>query len=152
MYVKLTVWAELRAAHAHAQSLFLAVKPVTPVLFISYMLSMDEKEAEKKRSLRNENLRTSETEEQREKRLRIRREKDRELRKRSPDTDYYEKQRLATLKRLKRGEVDLRLEKVVASKQLRLAVETEEERRTRLDAFLKSWQLCLSFKFDVLTI
>ena len=71
--------------------------------------------------------------------------------KRSPDTDDYEKQRLATLKRLKRGEVDLRLEKVVASKQLRLAVETEEERRTRLEAFLKSWQLCLSFKLDVLT-
>ena len=71
--------------------------------------------------------------------------------KRSPDTDDYEKQRLATLKRLKRGEVDLRLEKVVASKQLRLAVETEERRRTRLEAFLKSWQLCLSFKLDVLT-
>ena len=70
--------------------------------------------------------------------------------KRSPDTDDYEKQRLATLKRLKRGEVDLRLEMVVASKQLRLAVETEE-RRTRLEAFLKSWQLCLSFKLDVLT-
>ena len=33
----------------------------------------------------------------------------------------------------------------------RLAVETEEERRTRLEAFLKSWQLCLSFKRDVLT-
>ena len=85
----------------------------------------------------------------------IRREKDRARRrtkgkKRSPDTDNYEKQRLATLKRLKQGEVDLRLEKVVASKQLRLAVETEEERRTRLEAFLKSWQLCLSFKLDVL--
>ena len=41
---------------------------------------MDEKEAEKKRSLRNEKLkanRTSETEEQRKERLRIRREKDR---------------------------------------------------------------------------
>ena len=93
---------------------------------------MDEKEAEKKRSLRNEKLkadRTSETEES----LRIRREKDRARRrtkgkKRSPDTDYYEKQRLATLKRLKRGEVDLRQEKVVASKQLRLAVETEEKK------------------------
>ena len=93
---------------------------------------MDEKEAEKKRSLRNEKLkadRTSETEES----LRIRREKDRSRRgtkgkKRSPDTDYYEKQRLATLKRLKRGEFDLRLEKVVASKQLRLAVETEEKK------------------------
>ena len=88
-------------------------------------------------------------------RLRIRREKDGARRrtkgkKRSPDTDDYEKERLATLKRLKRGEVDLRLEKVVASKQLRLAVETEEERRTRLEAFLKSWQLCLSFKLDVL--
>ena len=36
-------------AHAHVQSLFLEVKPVTPVLFISYTLSfsMDEKEAEK---------------------------------------------------------------------------------------------------------
>ena len=91
---------------------------------------------------------TSETEEQRKERLRIRREKDRARRrtkgkKSSPDTDDYEKQRLVTLKRLKRGEVDLRLEKVVASKQLRLAVETEEERRTRLEAFLKSWQLCL---------
>ena len=83
---------------------------------------MIEKEAEKKRSLRNEKLkanRTSETEEQRKERLRIRREKDRARRrtkgkKRSPDTDDYEKERLTTLKRLKRGEVDLRLEKVVA--------------------------------------
>ena len=145
-------------AHAHAQSLFLAVKPVTPVLFISFMLSMDEKETKKKRSLRNEKLkanRTSETEEQRKDRLRIRCEKDRARRrtkgkKRSPDTDDYEKQRLATLKRLKRGEVDLRLENVVTSKHLRLAVEVEEKRRTRLEAFLKSWQLCLSFKLDVL--
>ena len=117
--------------------------------------SLDEKEAEKKRSLRLKANRTSETEEQRKERLRIRREKDRARRrtkgkKRSPDTDDYEKQRLATLKRLKRGEVDLRLEKVVASKQLRLAIETEEE-RTRLEAFLKNWQLCLSFKLDVLT-
>ena len=97
---------------------------------------MDEKEAEKKRSLRNEKLkadRTSETEEQRKESLRIGREKDRARRrtkgnKRSPDTDDYEKQRLATLKRLKRGEVDLRLEKVVASNQLRLALETEEKK------------------------
>ena len=101
---------------------------------------MDEKEAEKKRSLRNEKLkadRTSETEEQRKESLRIRREKDRARRrtkgeKRSPNTDDYEKQRLATLKRLKRGEVDLRLEKVVVSKQLRLAVETEEEQDGKL--------------------
>ena len=119
---------------------------------------MDLKEAEKKRSLRIEKLkanRTSETEEQRKERLRIRREKDRARRrtkgKKMSHTNDYEKERLATLKRLKRGEVDLRLEKVVASKQLRLAVETEEERRTRLEAFLKSWQLCLSFKLDVLT-
>ena len=79
--------------------------------------------------------------------FKISHEKDRARRrtkgkKRSPDTDDYDKQCLATLKRLKRVEVDLRLEKVVASKQLRLAVETEEERRTRLEAFLKSWQLC----------
>ena len=112
---------------------------------------MDEKEAEKKRSLRNEKLkadRTSETEES----LRIRREKDRARRrtkgkKRSPDTDYYEKQRLATLKRLKRGEVDLRLEKVVASKQLRLAVETEEK-KNKTGSFSEK---LASFKFDVLT-
>ena len=31
---------ELRVAYAHAQSLFLAVKPVTPMLFISYMLEL----------------------------------------------------------------------------------------------------------------
>ena len=32
--------SQLRTAHAHAQSLFLAVKPVTPVLFISYTLEL----------------------------------------------------------------------------------------------------------------
>ena len=56
---------------------------------------MDEKEAEKKRSLRNEKLkanRTSETEELRKERLRLRCEKDRARRrtkgkKRSPDTN-----------------------------------------------------------------
>ena len=55
--------------------------------------------------------RTSETEEQRKERLRIRCEKDRARRRtkgKSADTDDYEKQRLATLKRLmKRGEADL---------------------------------------------
>ena len=144
-------------AHAQAQSLLGAVKPVTPPCY-SFPIRTKKKQ-KKKRSLRNEKLkanRTSETEEQRKERLRIRREKDRARRrtkgkKTSPDTEDYEKERLATLKRLKRGEVDLRLEKVVASKPLRLAVETEEERRTRLEAFLKSWQLCLSFKLDVLT-
>ena len=77
---------------------------------------MDEKEAEKKRSLRNEKVkanRTSETEEQRKERLRIRRENDRARRrtkeKKRWHTDDYEKQRLATLKRLKRGEIDLRV-------------------------------------------
>ena len=63
--------------HAHAQSLLGAIKPVTPVLFISYTpLAWTKKEAEKKRSLRNEKLKantTSETEEQRKERLRIRR-------------------------------------------------------------------------------
>ena len=76
----------------------------------------------KKRSLRNEKLkpnRASETEEQRKKRLRIRREKKK--------TENHEKQRLATHKRFKRDdenelERNLRLEKVVASKQLRLVV------------------------------
>ena len=66
---------------------------------------MVENEAEKKRSLRNEKLkadRTSETEEQGKESLRIRREKDRARKrtkgkKRSPDTDNYEKQCLATL-------------------------------------------------------
>ena len=111
---------------------------------------------------------------------------------------------MATLKRLKRGddnelERNLKLEKVVNSKQLRLALETEEERIARLEndaankrlrlameideerkarlemvataqlmlalikgvdnvgvilsckPILKSWQLCLSFKLDVLT-
>ena len=53
---------------------------MTPLLFISYIIMMDEKEAEKKSSLTNEKLkvnRTSETEEQRKERLRIRPEKDR---------------------------------------------------------------------------
>ena len=90
---------------------------------------MDEKEAEKKRSLRNEKLkanRTSETEEQRKERLRIRREKDRARRRtkerKGRQTQTITKNNawpLSKLKRLKRGEVDLRLEKVVASKQLR---------------------------------
>ena len=67
----------------------------------------------------------------------------------------HEKQRLAILKRLKRGEVEEKSKTGEGgSKQLKLAMETEEERRTRLEndaAFLKSWQLCLLFKLDVLT-
>ena len=77
---------------------------------------MDEIEAKKKCSLRNEKLtakRVSGTEEQRKERLRIRLEKDRETRTtkklqeekiRSSETKDYEEQRLATLKRLKRGD------------------------------------------------
>ena len=68
--------------------------------------------------------------------------------------ENHEKQHLATLNGLKRDDDNelkrnLRLEKVVSGKQLRLAVETEEERRTRPenDAAI----LCLSFKLDVLT-
>ena len=55
----------------------------------------------KKRSFRNEKLkanRASETEEQRKEKLRIRRE--------NGKIENHEKQRLATLKRLKRGEVE----------------------------------------------
>ena len=88
------------------------------------------------------------TEEQRRERLRIRRLKDRarrrtkkklqEEKKRSSVTEDHEKQRQATLKILKRGdenelERNLRLEKVVASKQLRLAVETEQDKRAKLE-------------------
>ena len=83
---------------------------------------------EKKRSLRNEKLkviRASEIAEQREKMLRIRCE--------NKKTENHEKQRLATLKRLKQGDdnemkSNVRLERVVTSKQLMLTVETEEEK------------------------
>ena len=64
------------------------------------------------------------------------------------ETEDHEKQCLATLKRLKRGDENelerkLRLEKVVAIKQLRLAVEKEEEKRARLenDAAIKRFWL-----------
>ena len=80
-------------------------------------------------SLRNEKLkanRASETEEQIKERLRIRRENEK--------IENHEKQRLATLKKLKRGDDNelkrnLRPEKVVTGKQLRLAVETEERKK-----------------------
>ena len=68
---------------------------------------MDEKEAEKKCSLRNEKLKANRTSETKE-RLRIRCENDRTRRrtkgKKRSDTDDYENQWLATLKRLKRGD------------------------------------------------
>ena len=69
------------------------------------------------------------------------------------ETENHEQQRLATLNRLMRGndnelEKNLRLEKVVASKQLRLAVETEEERGVRLenDAATKRLRLAMETK------
>ena len=68
----------------------------------------------------------------------IRRRTKKIQKKRSSETKGHEKQRLATLKRLKRGyenelERKLRLEKVVTSKQLSWAEEAEEERRARLE-------------------
>ena len=88
---------------------------------------------EKKCSLKNGKLkanRASETEERRKERLRIRREKDKarrttkklqEEKKSLSETEDHEKLRLATLKRLKRGDENelerkLRLEKVVTNK------------------------------------
>ena len=90
--------------------------------------------------------RASETEEQRKERLKNRHEKYRarrrtnklqEEKKRSSKTEDHEKQRLASLKRLKQGDENelgskLRLEKVVASKQLRLAMEEKEEQDWRM--------------------
>ena len=77
--------------------------------------------------------------------MRIRCEKDRarrrtkklqEEKKKSSETEDHEKQRLATLKRLKRGDENelerkLRLEKVVASKQLRLAVGDGKRKKSK---------------------
>ena len=111
------------------------------------------KKKPKKCSLRNEKLkanRASETEEQRKERLRIRHEKDRarmrtkkvqEEKKRSSETEDHQEQRLATLKRLKRGDENelerkLRLEKVVASKHFRLAVEKKEEQDWRMMPYI----------------
>ena len=69
--------------------------------------------------------------------------------KRSSETEDHEKQRLATLKRLKRCddnelERKLRLEKVVA----RLAVEMEEERRARLEKMVATKRLRLAMETD----
>ena len=60
------------------------------------------------------------------------------IRREHKKTENHKKQHMATLKRLKRGdqnelERSLRLEKVVASKQFRFAMETKEERRARLE-------------------
>ena len=104
-----------RPKHAHAKSQFWAVKTDLQHPHHSYLLYTRAALAwtENKSSLRNEKLkanRDSETEEQIKERLRIRRDKDRarrrtkklqEEKKRSSETEDYEKQRLATLKRLK---------------------------------------------------
>ena len=74
---------------------------------------MDEKEAEKKTFEKLKAKRASETEEQRKERLRIRREKDRRTKKATRGKDKvvsnkdHVEQRLATLKRLKRGDEKL---------------------------------------------
>ena len=132
---------------------------MTPVLFISTR-------TKKKCSLRNGGLkasRASETEEQRKERLTIGREKGRTRRitkklqqekKRSSETEDHEKQHLVTLKRLKRGDENelerkLRLEKVVSNyTSLRLAVETEEERRLRLENDADTKWLSLAMQMD----
>ena len=67
------------------------------------------------------------------------------------ETEDHEKQRLAILKRLKRGDENelerkLRWEKVVASKQLRLAVEMVEERRARLEKMAATERLRLDWR------
>ena len=68
------------------------------------------------------------------------------------ETEDHETQRLATLKRLKRGyenelEKKLRLEKVVASKQLRLAMEMDEERKG-LEKMVSTKWLSLAMEMD----
>ena len=78
------------------------------------------------------------------------------------ETEDHEKQRLVTLKRLKRGdeiklERKLRLEMVVTSKQLRLAVatkrlrlamETDEESKARLEKMVATTQLTLALETE----
>ena len=70
-------------------------------------------------------------------------------------TENHKKLHLATLKRLKRGDENelerylrLELEKVVASKQLRLAVETEDERRARQENDAATKWLRLALEID----
>ena len=110
------------------------------LLYARAALSWTEKQ-NKNNSLRNDKLkvnRTPETEEQRKERLedkpgkRWSRIKLQEEKKRSSEAEDCGKQCLATLKRLKRGDENelerkLRLEKVIASKQLRLAVQWKKK-------------------------
>ena len=152
------------------------------------------------RNLKQTELQRLTTKQQRKERLRITRKNKikRKLRETAPGHSQNIEASLGDDNELERN---LRLEKVVASKQLRLAMETEEERRARLEndaamyqmaqvghgdgrrkktktgemvataqlmlalikgvvdvgvilslkSILKSWQLCLSFKLDVLT-
>ena len=95
------------------------------------------------------------TEEQRRERLRIRCEKYRakeqknykKKKKRSSVTENNEKQRLATLKRLKQGDENelertLRLVKVVTSKQLKFAMETDVRKKSKTgeDGSILPWR------------
>ena len=133
VYVKLTAQAELRGPRACSKS-FLGGKnwPVTPRYW--FQLRARAALAWRKRIV-HEKLkanRASETEEQRKERLRIRRENEKiENSAGQLSKDWSE----VKLKR------HLRLEKVVTSKQLRLAVETEKERRIRLDMIQLFWKV-----------
>ena len=123
---------------------------MTPLLFIARAALAWTKNNRSLRNGKHKANRASETEEQRIERMRIGREKDRYKRNRkSSETEDHEKQRLATLKRLKQGDENelerkLKLEKVVTNKHLRLAVEKEEERTARLENVAATKRLSLA--------
>ena len=100
-------------------------------------------------------------------RARRRTKKIQEEKKRSSEIEDHEKQRLATLKRLKRGDENelskkhrlatetdeerkARLEKIDCSyeKRLRLAMETDEERKARLEKMVATTQLTLALETE----
>ena len=128
------------------------------LLYARVVLAWMKKKPEKKRSLRMRNLKQTELQRLKNrwkkcwgwdaKKNRARRitQKLQEENKRSSETEDHDKQRLATLKRLKRmlDDNELRLEKVVA----RLAVETEEERRARLEKMVATKRLRLAMEMD----
>ena len=73
--------------------------------------------------------------------------------KRSSETEDLEKQCLATLKRFKQGDENelerkLRLENMVATKWLRLAMEMDKERKERLDKVVASKRLRLTVEME----
>ena len=75
------------------------------------------------------------------------------IRRENRKTENHEKQHLATLKILKRGddnelERNLRQAKVVSSKELKLAVKTEEDRRARLENDAATKRLRLALETD----